>query len=48
VIYDPLDPVNNVGRSTYRIESLKNMLKVTYIRLKLENLRIIDILSPEL
>lgn len=47
VIYDPINPVNNVGRTTYRISTLKNLFRVIYIRLKGDSLKIGDILHPD-
>lgn len=47
VIYDPMNPVNNVGRTTYRISNIKTLFKVIYLRLKIDSLKIADILKPE-
>ena len=44
VIYDPINPVNNVGRTTYRISSIKNLFKVIYLRLKYQNMRVEQLL----
>lgn len=42
-----MNPVNNVGRTTYRISNIKALFEVIYLRLKAGNLRIADILKPE-
>jgi hypothetical protein len=41
IIYDPLNPVNNVGRATYRIVQLKvtfslkkKLFKIWYVKLR--------------